>query len=463
MKKRSYINFKAIGLSLVFLLNPNIGVIDFLPDFIGYIILCSLLVKLGDVNDTVAEALNSFKKMIFIDAAKIIAIVWVFGFADGSERTSSILLWTFAFGALEIIFLVPAFIKLFKGITELGYFNENTSILGSKRKNSKNYTDKIRSLTVFFVCFKAVLSFLPEFSDLSSADSLSQGMYRYIGLLRGMAFIPVLIVGIAWFIRFVSYFSRISKDTIFIDSLKSIYEERVLPKKGLFAKRRFAVANVLLTVAAVFSFDFRVQEVVAFGVERESMNLLPDFISAIFLLLFFVMISKCAKISKGLSIALCGVYLAASVLAYVVEWKFFEEYTYSAIYRSVEAMQAYTLVAVCSIASTVLFAIICFMALKALKAVIAEHTGVLSAEEAVNTAALNKMADATRAELEKYLKYCMVAIGIYTVTDICYVVLSADFGFTLLVSMIGFALFIASFIKAYFEIAEAMHSRYLIE
>ena len=463
MQKRSYINFKAIGFSLIFLLNPNIGVIDFLPDFIGYIILCSLLVPLADISDTVGEALNAFKRMVYIDACRIIAIMWVFGFADGSERTSSILLWTFTFGALEMIFLIPAFVKLFGGLVELGYLYDNKSVLGSKRQGGKNYTDKIRSFTVFFVCFKAVLSFLPEFSDISSAETVGESMYRYIGLMRGMAFIPVFIFGIVWYVKFVSYFTRVSKDKSFVAALKDVYEEKVLPKIGIFAKRRFATSIVLLIMAAIFSFDLRIQDVVFFDVQRESVNILPDVLSAVFFILFFATISKCAKISKGASFTVCGLYLAVSSVAYVIDWDYFTDYNYDAIYRSVEAMEAYTYVAISSFLSTAVFVVVCIMAIKALRAVIMTHTGALMVSDGAHMSSLNKMTEATRSELGRYLTYLMVAVIVYALTDVFYVVFSADLGFTLLVNTIGAVIFMFVIVKVYMEISEAMHSRYLVE
>ena len=463
MKKRSYINFKAIGISLIFLLNPNVGVIDFLPDFIGYMILCSLLVPLGDISDTMGEAISAFKRMAYIDACRIIAIFWVFGFADGTERSSSILLWAFTFGALEMIFLVPAFSKLFGGLVELGYLHDNSAVLGCKKSGGKNYTDKIRRATVFFVCFKAILSFLPEFSNLSSVENVGQSMYRYIGLMRGMAFIPVLIAGIVWYSRFVRYFVRVSKDKAFALSLRNSYEEKVLPKIGIFAKRRFSTAFALLIMAAIFSFDLRIYDVVVFDVQRECVNLLPDVLSAVFFALFFVVISRCARIPKLTSLFVCGLYLAASAVSYLTEWDYFTEYDYEAIYRSVDAMEAYTWVALSSFVSMALFAVVCLMVAKALRAVIMTHTGALEINDTAHTATLNKMTDSIRKELGRYLIYLIVASVIYVLTDIFFVVFSADYGFTLLVNAVGAVIFMFALVKAYSEISEAMHSRYLVE
>ena len=46
--------------ALCFLFNPNIAVIDVLPDFIGYIFLCLALSEIADLNDDLAEAKTAF-------------------------------------------------------------------------------------------------------------------------------------------------------------------------------------------------------------------------------------------------------------------------------------------------------------------------------------------------------------------------------------------------------------------
>ena len=104
--KTKHINFFALGISFVFMFNPNINIIDLLPDFIGYIILCVALTPLSDINEHMAEAYAGFKRMIFIDAAKVLAFVWVFGISVTSEYNSSLMLWSFIFGIVELIFLL---------------------------------------------------------------------------------------------------------------------------------------------------------------------------------------------------------------------------------------------------------------------------------------------------------------------------------------------------------------------
>lgn len=458
MKKTKYINFKAIGLSLIFLFNPNIAVIDVLPDFIGYIFLCIFLTNLADINETLSNALIGFKRLIFLDAAKIISILWIFGMSVTSERNSSLLLWSFAFGVLEMIFVIPAFLNLFKGLEELGNAHDNTSVVGYKRgrRSKKSYTEKMRRVTVAFVAVKAVFSFLPELADLTSTEYYENegllNLYRYIGIMRFLAFIPVLVLGIIWIIKCVAYFKRIDMDSVFCMALEKSYAEGVAVKKGIFVRRNITLAFVILITAFVFSFDFRL----------ESINILPDFISGILLAVFFAVISKKTSVNKKTPIVLSVLYAILAFAAYLLEISFFDKYYYGAIYRSEEAMTAFVIMAVVSCASSALFAVLSCAVLKSLKKVIFEHTGVIALNSGYDSAC-EKMSDDIKKELGVYLKYCLAATVFYLLTDIGYVLYAKDFEYMFFINTVGAVIFIAAYVKAYIEISEAVKSRYILE
>ncbi len=456
MDKKKHINFKAIGLSLIFLFNPNVAVIDILPDFIGYIILCLALVNLADINETIFEALSIFKKMIFIDFAKVIAIMWIFGLSVTNEQNSSLLLWSFVFGVLEIVFVIPAFLKLFKGLTELGYVHENTSVIASI-KGKKSKIDKIKNFTVFFLTLKSVLSFLPEFADITStqySDNVGiTNMYRYIGIMRFLAFIPVLIFGIVWIIKIILYFNRINKDKFFTEKLSDIYKNSILSKKGIFVKRNVLISFVILITALIFSYDLRM----------ENVNMLPDFVCGFLLIAFFTTLSKQTVIKRKLPIALSIIYTAVAVINYIFEIMFFKNYYYSAIYRNEEAMTAFVLMAVSACISIAIFAMLVCFVLKALEEVIAQHTGMDLILNESNLEAKQKISFEIKKENERYLLYCLISTVIYTFTDVCYIFLAKDVRFMLLINTIGAAIFVASFFKAYFAISEAVNSKYILE
>ncbi len=460
-KSKKQISFLPIALSLIFLVNPNISIIDIFPDLIGYILLCYNITKLADINDTMAEALAIFKRVIFLDGAKLLALMWIFGISVTSERNSSLLLWSFVFGVLEIVFVIPAFLKLFKGMTELGYVYDNSSIISNKKGtcNRRSFTDKCRTFTLFFIVVKISLSVLPELSDLTSTEYyVNHGMtnmYRYIGIMRFLAFVPVMVIGIIWIGKIIAYFCRIDRDSTFIEAINKNYEERLVSRTGLFVKRNINVAFILLVIAIAFSFDFRL----------DNINLLPDVLSAVFFIAYFGVIGKKTKMSSKATITLSFLYFAVSLISYMLELSFFEKYYYGAILRSEEAMSAFRLHCASACVSAIMFFIISVSVLASMKKVIYEHTGNAFIHGKSNIAdELQKKIDKdSKAELVRYLKYCFVAAVLYVATDIGYVLFAKDIKYMLLINVLGAIIFAIAYIKAYSEIMQAVNSKYMFE
>ena len=77
--EKKQISWGLFAIAFVFLFNPNIAIIDPLPDFFGYIILSVALTKLAMINESIYEAKRAFDRMIIVDIGKIIAIFWIFG------------------------------------------------------------------------------------------------------------------------------------------------------------------------------------------------------------------------------------------------------------------------------------------------------------------------------------------------------------------------------------------------
>ena len=420
-KKSKSINFVYIALSLIFLFNSNISTIDLLPDFIGYILLCVSLSSLADLNETISEALSGFKKMIIVDFGKTLSLLWTFGMSFTTERESSLLLWAFVFGVFEMIFGIPAFAKLFKGIGELGTFHPNETVFSFGKK--KNYTASIKRATVTFIILKAVLCVLPEFASLTTHGYEENfgvmNLYRFIGVLRLFAMLPVFIVGIIWICRVIIYFSRLNKDKEFVSSLTASYTNNVLPKKSIFVKRSIKFAKLLMLFAILFSVDFRL----------ENVNMLPDCIAAVFFISFFFVISSRTRIPKRIFLTLASLYTLLTAYSWYLEYNFFKEYYYEAIFRSEKALSAFTKMSSVNCLSILLFVDVCICLIATLKHVIAEHTGIERALDENNFKSYIGIARATRKELAKKLWLCGLATIVYAASDFCYIFLVSEYGF----------------------------------
>ena len=454
-KEAKGIGFGFTAIAFFFFSNPNISIIDVFPDFLGYAFLCVGLSRLADLNESIGGAVSLFRKMILIDAGKWLSLLWVFGLSAPSERSSSLLLWSFVFAALEMIFLIPAYLKLFDGINQLGFFYPNHSIFvqGTKKKNA---TDRIKRITLCFISLKAVLSFLPELADLSNHvyDEGSEwiNIYRYIGVIRMLAFLPVLIFGIVWIVLIERYFHKIRKDQTLRDALLIRYESDILPKKGLFVRRHFKLISAILLIALCFTVDFRL----------ENHNMLPDFLVAIALLIGFSLLYKHFKLPAITWIPLGISYFLSSTLTFVLENRFFEKYSYSSIIKSDEARADYTVLILLNVLQSLLFLGLIILLAQALYRLIREHTGYVAGRETPSTTE-EKMIHGVHADLRRSVLWSVVAAVLYVIFDVLYLILIPDFGFMNILQPIFAVVCIGTFARALTLIQQAMDTKYMLE
>ena len=98
----------------IFLCNPFINIIDILPDFIGYLFILKALSELSDLERNIRNARKRFQSALWVSLVKS-ALVFGFMIYDSTWY----LILTFSFAVLECMYLVPAFIDLFYGISYL--------------------------------------------------------------------------------------------------------------------------------------------------------------------------------------------------------------------------------------------------------------------------------------------------------------------------------------------------------
>lgn len=450
----------------IFLWNPNCIVIDVLPDWMGYLFLCFGLSKLADLNDSIGTAVSAFRKMIWIDAAKLLAMVWIFGMSAASERTSSMLLWTFVFSVLELIFVIPAFSKLFDGLTEIGYFYPNVSLFGTElsrkggisgeRPKKKNRTDRMKRQTVFFVAMKAILAVLPEFSELTNLSydegTGTVGLYRYIGVMRVMAVIPVLIVGIVWLIRMTLYLRSILKDRALMIGLYEKYQADVKPKVGLFAQRNVKSVCALTVAALILTLDFRL----------DGQNCFPDFWAAILMFFAFLVLKKREKDAgrRWLAATLC--YFFFSVLGAVAEYSFFSRYSYGALIKNEAAMRNYGILLGLNVGKYISFLLVLLCLVGCAKKMIQKHTGSVLGKESVSEREC-AMAQTMQKELTREFWLAFAGAAFYGIADLCRDLLLPDFPFFEMVPWIFGVICIGLWIRAFLTLQRAVTTKYMLE
>lgn len=461
--RNANIPWGAMSVAFLFMFNPYISIVDPLPDFIGYIILCVSLVKLSMLSEGIAQARRSFEKMILIDVAKLLALIWVFGIDVASERSSSLLLWSFVFGLAEVAFLAPSFVKLFDGFGELGNFHVNTAIHGSKQEGGKSHTEKLKSLSVFFIVFRATMTLLPELAALGGVSSVENhnviDLYRYIGVMRGFCFVPALIVGIAWLVRAERYVARIRRDTVFCESLSAAYRERIIPKEGIFVIRNVKIATWLFVVAMALTIDLQL----------DGVNMIPDILVVAALVPSFIYLSKSTRVNKKSLLGTTVLYAVTSVASMLTSIYYEENYTYNAMAKSSEALGAYLIYVV----SVALHGIILICLLSAwcgaYKNVIESHTGYVRGREIDSEGERQRIAEVHK-ELGRGFGWMVDVAILYVLSDVAYALygafyafLNKNFGWLGLLNLACGIFFVGMVLKTIGELRGAVETKYMLE
>ena len=322
--------YKNIGLSLIifaffFLFEPNCGIIDPLPDFIGYTILCFALINLADINDKISNAFRIFRIGILLGVCKIIVVIILNVFFSSEEQLLASVVCVFVFAVSDIIVMITGFKSLFEGLLTLGIFEDGEAVYRKKRENGKNATEKLYFCTVFFAIYKSLICALPEFTTLRDNSS-----YEFFHVLRWMAIGFVLPVSIFWLIKAVSYFISVKKDEPFIKALSDKYLNHAESNPEFYLCRVlfFGLGGVMAAL------------VLLFNVYSENVNYIPNAFFFVLIIAFvFFLREHTNKWKYALISAIPGTIF--SLLLFIVEKRFFERHNIGAIKRNYEAYQLY--------------------------------------------------------------------------------------------------------------------------
>lgn len=476
--------------ALVFLFNPDINIIDLLPDVFGYMLLCAGLSRLSFINSSFEEAAAKFRKMIFVSFGKLAAFIILFGVFSERERTFGFLLFTFSFMVLDLIFLLPATKCMFEGFIQLTRKYKSKVAYASKKctkkeedstaeysiathGNRKSYIEKIYRFTMIFFVLKAVFRTLPEFialtSDIYTENSFVMYMYEFINIYRILAAIVVLVVGIIWLCRSCKFFVKLSRESEFVQNMCNEFKEKVVTREGVFIKRALKTGLLLFGIGALIGIDFHVSIALDNVVLQNlilheiTINVVPDFISAMFFLVAAVMLRHYIKLNKKLVIA-SSVYMALSFAASALKVYFAVAYgSFSAVNYVVSAFVLFYVICFSTILENVAFIVMILSFAKFMKEFICSYTGYIPSRIDHTT---EQLINSTHKELT-------VKIWIVVAFAVLSAITASVFDFMLierhlfaqifwvidLVAQISFACIV---LHALFEIKDEVESRYML-
>ncbi|NLK38882.1 MAG: hypothetical protein GX303_01360 [Clostridiales bacterium] len=420
-------NAKYLGLGSVitgtfFLFNPNINILDILPDFIGYIFIITGISAVADINMHLSEARQRFLKLIYINLSRIPAFFIMMRIVSSAiDEQTTVLVLTFAYAVVELIYLPGAFSELFEGLTYLGSRYDSGSVFrlpkGRADARKSKPVSRLKYYTFFFMFAKLLLPCVPYLMYLridnpyGIIDPSSYALERYKNPLIIITAFIVLVLGVIWLYRFVRYFRNVLRDKPFIDKITEAYKNQVVSREGFIIKRKINSITIIFCIAFGLAPDLFVSDV----------NLLPDAASALFFFIGALMLVKYTASAKPV-IPLSALYFLSSLATYSTSIYFIDNFAYEVLEKSEEARVAYRILTALTIVEAAILCVLLFFIARAFSDLAHRHTGY----EGDN---INHLSDSQSMSVAKLLSrrlYISFGYGVAAaIGSILYVILKA--------------------------------------
>ncbi len=358
-------------LALAMLFNPNINILDLLPDFIGYLIIARLLVHAARRVPFFEEARLGFLKLSLLSFAKYPAFVFMIMVRSKSNTSDNdiIALFSLVFAIAEVLLSLGAVGNLFSGLSYLGERTGARSVIGEKPSS-----DMLKNFSLFLVIFKCALYSLPEFLILTT--SVDAGSPATVGPLARFYTVAVLFgqvvgyaVGAAWLAFFSRYLLNIKRSGEFYPAVMQLSDDaREAEISRKIKKDNILKGLKLLPAAALISFDITPSKF-------SNVNVLPHFIIGFFLL--FIIQKLKVKNDRLYAITLASgfVYSCFSVFSWFFSIYYNDNFSYVDTVLYNEANSAFGAYIAISIVEAVLFCVFLTFFSLMLCRFIRTHTG----------------------------------------------------------------------------------------
>ena len=286
--------------AVIFLANPCLNIIDILPDFLGYMFLLKGLEKWADLCPNVRDAVTGISKLRFVMLLKLLAL-----FLVPIVDETYVLVLTFAFAVIELIFALPAAWRVYDGLEYFGTRFDGKLIF----KNLK----EMRTLTTAFFIVKSAFCLFPELCELSS--------YEYSGYITSGPQIdpasfknPLIVLnllvcsamGFIWLITHINYTSNVFRDSEFLCRVLRDYDLEIGNDVGLAVRRTLRSATTFLIAGFAFFPSLWI----------DGINVIPTFVGAAFLIAALWKLSKVSNVQKSVR-AVAVVFTVVSAISFL--------------------------------------------------------------------------------------------------------------------------------------------------
>ncbi len=404
-----YLGFGWILAGAIFLFDPFISVMDLLPDALGYLCILFGLYRLSDLDERIADARKGVCYLALIGVARVISLFLAFGLVSPAEQPVFILLILFTLGVLDCIVLIPMWKNLCGGLLYLGSRN-NASVMFDRRRiggrvGTRNMVERYTAFSTVYFVLREALAILPEISVLShEKGGVEVGdatrFYDFVGAYRLVGGALSLILGVIWLIWTIRFIVRFKSDTPFFTRLTEKYRAEVLTRSDLFAMRAVKSSLGCLLIAAVCSIDLYL----------DGMNLLPDTLTALFLLLSVVFLSRYA--GKNLpALVASAVYGVLATATWILQKVYFSQSDLADVYRSSALHERWINSLLLQTVTALFLAVSVALILRSLYTLVKRYTGV----HALGDTAANGGYAAERTEsIHRIIRKKLIRVGIMT-------------------------------------------------
>lgn len=362
--------------SLVLLFNPNLNVIDVLPDAVAWFILAKVFERAADSALYFEEARRSFVKLGWLNLSKIAALLFIaFVRSENTFGNDAFALVSFPYAVFEAILAVQAVKNIFAALFYLGERSDAKALIEPYPTRSPRMNaippEALRDFSYFFVICKSILYTLPDMFLLTTENDRGQILtisksYPYVlflSLILGTA------VGIIWLSRMNGYVKAIRREGVFGEALRQMSERCDDVKFSSKVKIRYICkALTLMTVTSFCTIELVFDNF-------NGINILPHFIYGILFVLSLLALKKCADVKKRTFI-LGASYSAVSLVAFIFSASFLSNYEYYDIVKNSAAKRAYLFVEVFSTAEFILLVLFLLSTVPTFKSFILKNTGL---------------------------------------------------------------------------------------
>ena len=393
-----------VALAGVFLCDPMIAFRDYLPDAVGYLLLCIALLPWADLNFRLERSLRCFRWLFWIGAGQLAAQWLVHSYLptlgdqlNPYEIPVAVLLCSFLVGVAKCVLLIPALRNLFFGLQELTERHGGSALLRTNKKG-RTLCEKMAGRSARFALLTSLLSVLPELAILTSFEYESAGKseypewfmgggssvqfdwYTYAELFRAAAAIVAAVLAVVWLLGYLRCVISFGRDRRCLKEMEQRYVAEILPQQGMLIDRRLRTAFALIGVGAIFSAHFREAKVLvpnvvhSQGVVTSTQELLPGLFFGV--LAFFGVLWLGDLVEHRLpllvsSLALSGVSLAQILLNRRYMSRF---YPSDSLYRE-EPYNQFFVLRLVEIAEAVCTLLTAILLLQILWQIVCRHTG----------------------------------------------------------------------------------------